>query len=118
MPRPPRAVEALVFALTLLTYTYAYDPDTATNALAHFNQTVAIVEYGELSLNRVYALPHAATGDWAQKDGYYYPAKAPGLSLFGVPIYVAARAAERAWGADPLAPEVFWANARVLSIAL
>jgi hypothetical protein len=127
MRRAPRPVEALVFLLALVTYTYAWDPDTATNALAHFDQTVAIVEYGTLSLNRVFRLPHAATADWSRReerlpDGsvgiFYYPAKAPGLSLLGVPIYAAARAVERAQGLDPLAPDVFWWNARILALAL
>lgn len=117
-PKPPPPVEALLFALCLFVYAYAFDPAPGTNARAHFDQTVAIVEHGTLSIERVLLTPEGYTIDWSLRDGRYYPAKAPGLSILGVPVYAAATALERAAGADPLAPEWFRRNGTLLSWAL
>ncbi|MBI3724091.1 hypothetical protein HY251_09090 [bacterium] len=124
-PRSLRAVEAFLFLLCLATYVSAWDDELGTSALAHFDQTVAIVESGTLSMTSVIFTRHGATVDWSspdypepQKDltaAHIYPGKAPGLSFLGVAPYFLLSKCERALGEDPLAPAVFERNGRILS---
>ena len=127
MTKAPRAVEGLLFALCLLTYVYCFDGEVGTNAQAHFDQTIAIVEHGRLSINPLVASVEGYTLDWSLReetrpDGtvvrWFYPAKAPGLSLLGVPVYAAASAVERAAGVDPLGRRAMRWNGWILSWAL
>jgi 4-amino-4-deoxy-L-arabinose transferase-like glycosyltransferase len=53
-------------------------------------QTRAIVEFGDLNLNRAMQV-YGAVGDLALYDGRYYPSKAPLMSFTAVPVYFGLR---------------------------
>jgi hypothetical protein len=57
----------------------------------------AIVEQGSLSIDSYVA----NTGDWALFEGHYYSAKAPGVSLLAVPLYLLMRGLALLLGLDP-----------------
>jgi hypothetical protein len=108
----------LLVLLALVTFVWSRDPEVGTNALAHVDQTVAIVESGTLAIEGLLALPHAATTDWAARGGHLYSAKAPGLGLAGVPVDAVLSLIERMRGEDPLAYGPFERNGRVLAFVL
>lgn len=60
----------------------------------------AIVEQGSLSIDAYVA----NTGDWALFEGHYHSAKAPGVSLLAVPLYLLVRGVALLLGLDPSSP--------------
>ena len=57
-------------------------------------QTRALVDFGELSLNRAMRV-YGPVGDLSVFDGRYYPSKAPLMSFAAVPVYAVLRALGR-----------------------
>jgi hypothetical protein len=57
------------------------------------------------------------TGDWARgTDDHYYPNKAPGVSLIGIPAYALLHVVERLAGAEPRSPPLTALNVIVLNL--
>lgn len=57
------------------------------------------------------------TGDWARgADGHYYPNKAPGVSLIGIPAYAVLHSVERLAGAEPRSASLTAFNVIVLNL--
>src|SRR5262249_18846179 len=73
-------------------------------------QTRALVDFGELSLNRAMRV-YGPVGDLSVFEGRYFPSKAPLMSFAAVPIYAALKTlAGGAIGAVPEIPLVFLAR--------
>jgi hypothetical protein len=73
-------------------------------------QTRAIVDFGELNLNRAMRL-YGPIGDLSVVEGRYYPSKAPLMSFAAVPIYALLRALNGGTpGSVPEIPLVFWSR--------
>jgi hypothetical protein len=73
--------------------TFPYHPGLRSpNELCRLLQTRAIVEFGELDLNKAIQV-YGPVGDLAVFHGHYYPSKAPLMSFAAVPIYFGLRAA-------------------------
>lgn len=75
-----------VFALLLFSFAYFYQAG-GWNENTRFDLVRAIVDDHTLSIDRY----HENTGDKASYGGHYYSDKAPGLSLFTVPLYALVR---------------------------
>jgi 4-amino-4-deoxy-L-arabinose transferase-like glycosyltransferase len=73
-------------------------------------QTRALVDFGELSLNRAMRV-YGPVGDLSVVEGRYYPSKAPLMSFAAVPVYAVLRAAAGGVpGAVPEIPLVFFSR--------
>ncbi len=73
-------------------------------------QTRAIVDFGELSLNRAMRV-YGPIGDLSFVDGRYYPSKAPLLSFAAVPVYAVLHSLSgNPKGSVPEIPFVFWSR--------
>jgi hypothetical protein len=73
-------------------------------------QSRALVDFGELSLNRAMGV-YGPIGDLSYRDGLFYPSKAPLLSFAAAPVYAALRTmAGNTIGAVPEIPLVFFAR--------
>ena len=73
-------------------------------------QTRALVDFGELSLNRAMRV-YGPVGDLSVYSGRYYPSKAPLMSFAAVPVYAVLRAlAGGSPGTVPEIPLVFFAR--------
>ncbi|MBZ5639403.1 MAG: hypothetical protein LAO51_11710 [Acidobacteriia bacterium] len=129
-----RAVEGVLFLTLIAAYAY-FHQGGGWNQNSRFDQVRAIVEGGEISINRFLAYERDArsgatrrvslpvpypeargtgrfnTLDLALSDGRFYPNKPPGTTWLAVPAYGLVRLAGRALGADP---DSSWA----MSIAL
>jgi hypothetical protein len=71
-------------------------------------QTRALVDFGELSLNRAMRV-YGPVGDLSVYSGRYYPSKAPLMSFAAVPVYAALRVlAGGSPGSVPEIPLVFY----------
>jgi hypothetical protein len=66
-------------------------------------QTRALVDFGELSLNRAMGV-YGPVGDLSVRDGLYYPSKAPLMSFAAVPVYAVLRSL--AGGRPGMVPEI------------
>jgi hypothetical protein len=66
-------------------------------------QTRALVDFGELSLNRAMRL-YGPVGDLSVLEGRYYPSKAPLMSFAAVPVYAVLRS--MAGGHPGVVPEI------------
>ena len=75
-----------VFALLLFSFAYFYQAG-GWNENTRFDLVRAIVDDHTLAIDRY----HENTGDKASYGGHYYSDKAPGLSLFTVPLYAVVR---------------------------
>src|SRR5690242_2762920 len=75
-----------VFALLLFSFAYFYQAG-GWNENTRFDLVRAIVEDHTIAIDRY----HGNTGDKASYEGHYYSDKAPGLSLFAVPLYAIVR---------------------------
>lgn len=73
----------LLFFLILTTGAYFYHPVQYDNASTRYFQTSSIVDYGTLNIDNY----QKYTADKSYYDGHYYPNKAPGAQLLGVPVY-------------------------------
>lgn len=81
---------AAIAAVYILAFPY-HPGLRSPNELSRLWQSRAIVEFGELDLNRTMRI-YGAVGDLSIFNGRYYPSKAPLMSVAGVPIYAALRA--------------------------
>jgi hypothetical protein len=73
-------------------------------------QTRALVDFGELDLNRAMRV-YGPIGDLSVVGGLYYPSKAPLMSFAAVPIYALLRALSGGRpGSVPEIPLVFWSR--------
>ena len=73
-------------------------------------QTRALVDFGELSLNRAMRL-YGPVGDLSIFEGRYFPSKAPLMSFAAVPVYSVLRTlAGGRPGAVPEIPLVFFSR--------
>jgi hypothetical protein len=75
-----------VFALLLFSFAYFYQAG-GWNENTRFDLVRAIVDDHSIAIDRF----HANTGDKASYGGHFYSDKAPGLSLFAVPLYAMVR---------------------------
>ncbi len=91
-PRGPLSLEGfpLVAAVVVVyAWLFAWFPALRSpNELSRLYQTRAIVNSGALPIEAE-ILRRGPVGDLAVHGGHYYAAKAPGISLIGVPIYAA-----------------------------
>jgi hypothetical protein len=72
---------------------FPYHPGLRSpNELCRLMQTRAIVDFGDLDLNRTMQV-YGPVGDLAVYRGRYFPSKAPLMSFAAVPVYVGLRAA-------------------------
>jgi hypothetical protein len=79
-------------------------------------QTRAIVDFGELDLNRAMRI-YGAIGDLSVVGGRFYPSKAPLMSFAAVPVYAVLRAFNGGTpGSVPEIPLVFWSRL-ILTVA-
>ncbi|HLL52143.1 MAG TPA: hypothetical protein VK447_01270, partial [Myxococcaceae bacterium] len=83
----PSRVFWLVVALYALAFPY-HPALRSPNELARLWQARAIVEFGQLELNRTIR-EYGYVGDLSQREGRLYSSKAPLLSFLAVPIYAA-----------------------------
>jgi hypothetical protein len=73
-------------------------------------QTRALVDFGELSLNRAMRI-YGPVGDLSVFEGRYYPSKAPLMSFAAVPVYAVLRSfAGGSPGSVPEIPLVFFSR--------
>lgn len=77
---------ALLFLLMWVTFGY-FQQGAGWNSNARLALTYCLTEEGSFQIDRF----TDATGDMAHIDGHYYSDKAPGTSLFGVPVYAVLR---------------------------
>ncbi|MGQ0504413.1 MAG: hypothetical protein ACT4TC_03770, partial [Myxococcaceae bacterium] len=100
-----RPLYAVVVALYLLSFPY-HPGLRSPNELCRLLQTRALVDFGEIDLNRAMQT-YGPAGDLSFKDGRYYPSKAPLLSFAAVPLYKVL-----AWFQNPVreVPLVFWSR--------
>src|SRR5262249_8366904 len=78
-----------LFVLVGLIYllSFPYHPRLRSpNELSRLMQTRALVDFGELNLDRAMGI-YGPVGDLSFFRGHYYPSKAPFLSFAAVPIY-------------------------------
>ncbi|MBK6531184.1 MAG: hypothetical protein IPN17_09830 [Deltaproteobacteria bacterium] len=100
-------VELLLTILVFVVHAYFYNGGS-WNQDARLGAIFAFVEPGTpdthtFRIGRFVSDPSRGmnTGDWARVGGSYYPAKAPGSSMLGVPVYYALYNAERLLGFNP-----------------
>ncbi len=87
--RSPRFVALLLVAYAWL---FAWFPDLRSpNELSRLFQTRALVADRALAID-AQMRRHGPVGDVAEMNGRYYAAKAPGVSLLGVPVYAVLQA--------------------------
>ena len=77
-----RTPQAALFVLALVAYAYFYQAG-GWNQNSRFDLTRSIVEDHSLIIDRI----HRNTGDEAKRDNHFYCDKAPGVSLFAVPVW-------------------------------
>ena len=77
-----RTPQAALFVLALAAYAYFYQAG-GWNQNSRFDLTRSIVEDHSLIIDRI----HRNTGDEAKRDNHFYCDKAPGVSLFAVPVW-------------------------------
>src|SRR4029453_1702943 len=73
------------------------------NELCRLMQTRALVDFGELSLNKAMRV-YGPVGDLSVREGLYYPSKAPLMSFAAVPVYAVLRSL--AGGRPGMVPEI------------
>ena len=73
---------AFIFLITLLCYSYFYQSG-GDNESAHFGQIRAVCEHFNLFIDN----SEITSADTIEYHGHFYPNKAPGLTLIGVPIW-------------------------------
>lgn len=73
-----------LFTLLLFCYAYFFPRWASWSQNSRLDLVLAIVDQGTLSIDSYYE----NTGDYAYFDGHYYSDKAPGLSFWGVPVYI------------------------------
>jgi len=95
-------VYGLVAAIYLLAFPW-HPGLRSPNELCRLMQTRALVDFGDLSLNRAMRL-YGPVGDLSISRGRYYPSKAPLMSFAGVPVYALLRAL--AGGRPGVVPEI------------
>ena len=90
---------------------FPYHPGLRSpNELSRLMQTRALVDFGELSLNRAMRV-YGPVGDLSFREGLFYPSKAPLLSFAAAPVYVVFRnLAGGQVGAVPEIPLIFFAR--------
>jgi hypothetical protein len=100
-------VPGAIAALYLLAFPY-HPGLRSPNELSRLMQSRALVDFGELSLNRAIRV-YGPVGDLSYRDGRFYPSKAPFLSFAAAPIYAVLRSlAGNRIGVVPEIPLVFF----------
>lgn len=102
---------AWVTLVALYVATFPYHPGLRSpNELVRLHQTRALVEYGDLHINRA-LMDFGRVGDMSFKDGKYYSSKAPLLAFAAVPLYYVLRVlgGGHLYAVKEL-PLVFWAR--------
>jgi hypothetical protein len=112
---------ARLFGLgVFLVFAYFYG-GASWNQNARLDAIFATVEpgtadTGTLHIDRFIVDPITNTGDWARHGGHYYPNKAPGTTLLGVPFYWLLARAEVQLGLDLQDPLVSLVNAYLVHL--
>ncbi len=118
-PRGSTRLHRLGFpALLLVAYAwlFAWFPDLRSpNELSRLFQTRAIVADHALAIDGQMAR-HGPVGDVAERDGRHYAAKAPGISLFAVPVYAVLQSARGGEARVPERAGVFFVRLFVCAI--
>lgn len=78
--------EHILFLLVLVSYIY-FIQDFNANINTRLDLTWSIVDYKTFSIDAY----HSNTDDKALRAGHFYSDKAPGVSLLGVPVYLAVK---------------------------
>jgi hypothetical protein len=104
--RTRRIGYGLVVAIYLLSFPW-HPGLRSPNELSRLMQTRALVDFGELSLNRAMRV-YGGVGDLSLVSGRYFPSKAPLMSFAAVPVYAVLRSlAGGRPGSVPEIPLVF-----------
>jgi hypothetical protein len=99
----------LIVATYLLSFPY-HPRLRSPNELSRLMQTRAIVDFGDLDLNRAMRV-YGPIGDLSVVRGRYYPSKAPLMSFAAVPVYAVLRTLSGGKpGSVPEIPLVFWSR--------
>src|SRR5688500_9076120 len=102
------------YALWLFGIVAYFIPPATWSPASRFALTSAIVEHGELNIDR-----HAdSTGDRALVDGRWYSDKAPVVSLLAVPPYAVYHLVDRARGTEPRFSALATADTPAVRIAV
>ena len=113
----------LLLALLVFVIQACFVNELGWNQKARIAATFAFVEpntpdTGTFRINRFYRNPTRGlkTKDWARSGTQYYPNKAPGSFMLGVPAYYAIFNAERMLGVDPTSEKVLKENSWLLNL--
>lgn len=77
----------LLGATVLLAVALLWHPATGWNVNSRLSLTMAIVDHGEVTIDRYHDVAPTQTDDKAYFEGHYYSDKTIGLSLLAVPAY-------------------------------
>ena len=111
----------VAFALSVFVIHGYFYSGQGWNQNARLDGIYAAVEYGSLHIDPFIEIPGGArpnTGDWSKANGHYYPNKAPGTVLVGIPAYWLLFNLERAIGANPTAFRLAHWNAYLINLWL
>lgn len=127
MTRPwsRNALTGLLLGLCIVaTHGYFYGGQ-GWNQNARYDQIFAFVEpgtpdTGRLTINRFIHQPINGwnTGDWSRHGDDFYPNKAPGAQLLGIPVYAALYGVESATGIDPQGFRASHVNAWLINLVI
>ncbi|MEQ1703538.1 MAG: hypothetical protein ABMA25_25810, partial [Ilumatobacteraceae bacterium] len=100
--QPPvrRALWLLAASLLLATCVLSH-PQTGWNVNTRLDLVFAVVDHGELHIDRYHEEPETNTYDKAYFDGHYYSDKIIGLSLVALPFYAIIRGVSNVFDVEP-----------------
>ena len=109
-----------VFALFVFVVHGYFYSGQAGNQNARLDGIYAVVEDGHFQIDSFVHPPdgESNTADWSRANGHYYPNKAPGTVLVGVPFYWLLHAVETQMGLDPAAFDLAHWNAYLINLWL
>jgi len=112
-------IEAVFALFVFVVHGYFYSGQ-AGNQNARLDGIYAVVEDGHFQIDSFIHPPdgESNTGDWSRANGHYYPNKAPGTVLVGVPFYWLLHALEAQMGFDPTAFDLAHWNAYLINLWL
>ncbi|MDO8392041.1 MAG: hypothetical protein Q7V57_16315 [Actinomycetota bacterium] len=82
------------------------------NVTTRLDLVLAIVDHGEVTIDRYHDTPPYDTNDKAFYDGHFYSDKTIGLTMLAVPVYAAARVVAAVAGHTLSAADTLWVLSR------
>lgn len=99
--RSTRRALWLLAASLLLATCVLTQPQTGWNVNARIDLVFAVVDHGELTIDRYHAVAPTSTYDKALFEGHYYSDKIIGLSLVAIPVYAVIRGVSNLFDVEP-----------------